>query len=332
MGDIQQILLFLLLFTVVLALSYTGWVNFKPGLMAPGRWFYSVAMVASTLVVFVLAVALPSVSLGVKSVRDFGVRHIDLTVIAIMALGLVSGNGTSAGISEISVFLGFALGLGLLLSLPDSYGASRVLVSALSLSFILFLTNSKFRQPYAWWYVSEPDVQLSTTKSSVPLLAGFQLSPSAAKMFDDATEAIQSHSKPGDDVFVFPHVPGLYLLSERWPRSKVVVSWFDFLPDPLARAEADRLLATPPTVIVNLKIPDAAWEAHERLFREGRPLGQRAIRAAIEGLTKDGSFQLDLSREVSPGCTLEVWHRATPQVRSDKIAADNISNPHMARK
>jgi hypothetical protein len=195
------------------------------------------------------------------------------------------------------------------------------------------LTNAKFRQPYAWWYVSEPDVQLSTTKPSLPLLAGFRLSPSAAKVFEDATEAIQSHSKRGDDVFVFPHIPGLYLLSGRWPHSKVVVSWFDFLPDPLAKAEADRLLAAPPTVIVNLKIPDAAWEAHERLFREGRPLGQRAIRAAIDGLTKEGSFQLDISREVSPGCILEVWHRiAAPQLRGESATGGNPANRILVRE
>ena len=89
-----------------------------------------------------------------------------------------------------------------------------------------------------------------------------------------------------------------------------MVPWFDFLPDAPARAEAARILAAPPATIVNLKLPSVAWEAHERLFRNGKPLGQRDIQRAIDELTtKRKLYRLDFLREVSPGCVLEVWHR-----------------------
>ncbi len=88
------------------------------------------------------------------------------------------------------------------------------------------------------------------------------------------------------------------------------MSWFDFLPDKLAREEASRLRASPPAIIVNLRIPEAAWVAHENLFRDGKALGQRDIEATILYLTKTSNlYVLEFSKEISPGCVLEAWRK-----------------------
>jgi hypothetical protein len=303
--DVCGIFLFFVLFCSVIVLSYYGSELFKPSTVAPGREFanYVIVVVSTALVAALM------VTLIVLSLAGFSLRYRDLAVSATMAIGLVFGNGTSAGLSEVSAFLGFALALACLMSLPNVYGIVKVMVGVACLSFILFLSNAKFRQPYAWWNVSVPDVLESTTHPALPLLAGFWLSPDTTKVLEDITQLIQTHSHPGDDVFTFPNIPGFYVLANRWPHSKVVVSWFDFLPDIPAKSEAGRLLASPPTIIVNLKLPEEAWTAHERLFREGKPLGQRDISAAIWELTERRKlYQLDFAREISPGCILEVWH------------------------
>jgi len=173
----------------------------------------------------------------------------------------------------------------------------------------LLLQPKKFDAPYAWWGVAEPSVREATHLSKTPIARGLRISQSTAENIDALANSLAKGPR-GGDVFAFPNIPLVYLIADRWPNSKVVVPWFDFLPDTPARAEAARLLGTPPATIVNLKLPLVAWEAHERLFRDGKPLGQRTIQSAIDELTeKRKSYWLDFRREVSPGCVLEVWHR-----------------------
>jgi hypothetical protein len=299
------ILLFFALFVVTIGFAYYSIELSKPWMMTPGIKLAQGAVAVSTA----LAVVLLLFSL-MQSLAGFSFRRRDLAVSAIMTIGLVFGNGTSPAIGEVGIFLGFALVLAFLMSLPNVYGIAKIVVGVTCLSFIFFLTNSKVTQPYAWWLLSVPGVRESVTQPALPLLTGFRLSPDSTKVLEDTTRIIQTHSRPGDDVFTFPHIPVFYVLADRWPHSKVVVSWFDFLPPTFARAEARRLLASPPEIIVNLKLPEAVWDAHERLFHDGKPLGQRDIQAVIMGLTEERKlYQLDFTREVSPGSVLEVWHK-----------------------
>ena len=307
--NLWKIFLYLVLFAVaiVIAIAFSSYGSeiIKRWVVTPGIKLLQSIVAVSTALTFVLMV-----SAVIRALAGLSFRRRDLAISATMTLGLVFGNGTSAGIGEVSVFLSFALVLAFLMSLPNVYGIAKIVVGVVCLSLILFLINAKLRQPYAWWYVSEPDVRESTTHPALPLLAGFRLSSNSTQVLEEATRIIQAYSRPGEDVFTFPNIPGFYVLADRWPHSKVVVSWFDFLPDILAKAEANRLRASPPVIIVNLKLPEAAWAAHESLFREGKPLGQRDIQAAILELTEQLElYQLDFQREVSPGCVLEVWHK-----------------------
>jgi hypothetical protein len=58
----------------------------------------------------------------------------------------------------------------------------------------------------------------------------------------------------------------------------------DVVPDSLAREEAARLLAHPPAVIIFGFESDLFLRGQERLWRNGKPCGQRAILAAIDSL------------------------------------------------
>ena len=306
--DSYGILIFFILFISVVAFSYCGTDIFNLSSVAHNRELanYVIVVISTALITaLMLSLIFHRFLLGSVSFSD---RTLGVTVV--MAIGLIFGNGTSAGLSEVSVFLGFSLALAYLMSLPNVYGIVKVVIIFICLSFILFITSVKFRQPYVWWYTSVPDVRTSVTPSKLPLLSGFWLPPETNELLESATLVIKEHSRPDDDVFTFPNIPGFYLLANRWPKSKVVVSWFDFLPDMPARIEAKRILTTPPAVIVNLKLPETTWMVHERLFRQGMPLGQRDIQDAIEILTvQNRLYLLEFSRELSPGLVLEIWHK-----------------------
>ena len=230
-------------------------------------------------------------------------------ILGIMSAGMIWGNGTSAGLSEVGVFTMFALSLAIMMDTRLFRYAGFTAALAIVISLIFIFASRKFDAPYAWWGVAEPSVREATHLSQTPIARGLKISQTTAENTDALSASLAKVPLDGD-IFAFPNIPQIYLIANRWPNSKVVVPWFDFLPDVPARAEAARILAAPPATIVNLKLPPVVWDAHERLFREGKPLGQRDIQSAIAELTeKRKLYRLDLSREVSPGCVLEVWYR-----------------------
>lgn len=231
------------------------------------------------------------------------------SIIGIVSTGMIWGNGTSAGLSEVGVFAIYGLYLAVLIDMPLFRYAGFTMGLLLSVSLIFTFSSRKYDQPYAWWGVSEPDIRTASYFSRTPIAIGLTMSQTTAENLDQLSHLLLSAPQQGD-IFAFPNIPLVYLIANRWPNSKVVVPWFDFLPDLPAKDEANRIFNTPPATIINLKLPSAAWDAHERLFRNGGSLGQKDILSAIEELTERRRlYTKEFSREVSKGCVLEVWYK-----------------------
>jgi hypothetical protein len=232
-----------------------------------------------------------------------------IALMGILAAGMIWGNGTSAGLSEVGVFTMLALAVATMLDTRAFRYAGFTAALLLAGCLIFTFSSKKFDAPYTWWGVAEPSVHTADYRSKVPIARGLRVSQTTADNIDALADSL-AKGQSGGGIFAFPNIPIAYLISNQWPDSKVVIPWFDFLPNEPAREEGARLLAAPLATIVNLKLPPVAWSAHERLFRDGKSLGQRDIQIAISDLTEKGKlYSLDFSREVSPGCVLEVWHR-----------------------
>ena len=299
-----KIILYLIYFISAIGLAYFEGDFSSLWLMKPGIELNNYIVVGSfTLVVLIFLYSL--IGIFSKAYLDK-----DLLICAVMSLGLIFGNGTSAAIGEISLYIGFALSLAFLMGLPNIRNVMSLLVVMISLSFVLSMASMKFHRPYYWWSVTQSDIRDSVSVPKISLLSGFRLPTETGKILKDVMDTVITNSKSDEDVFAFPNIPVFYLLTNRWPNSKVIVSWFDFLPDNLAREEAVRLKGNPPRVIINLRLPDSVWSSHETLFRNGRALGQRDIQSAITELTEEkGLYRLSYSAEIPSGCTLEVWSR-----------------------
>lgn len=305
-GELMLLGSLALLFILVIANSYMGSLVLANkvgefGLQA-NNYIIPIATSLSALLLI-----LGAMSCFVPAMRRF--LSPPVVILGIVSAGMIWGNGTSAGLSEVGVFAMFALSLAIMMDTRFFRYAGFAVALVLTISLIFTFATRKFDAPYAWWGVAEPSVHEANHLSKTPIARGLRISQGTAETIDALADSLAKGPR-GADIFAFPNIPLVYLVANRWPNSKVVVPWFDFLPDAPARAEAARLLAAPPATIVNLKLPPVAWEAHERLFREGRPLGQRDIQAAIRDLTEQRDlYRLEFSREVSPGCVLEVWHQ-----------------------
>jgi hypothetical protein len=212
--------------------------------------------------------------------------------------GLIFANGSSSQtLSEISTFLGLGIAISIALTLGITESVALLPSIALCVSLSSFYIAAKFDAPYAWWGISTASVSKTICGTEIPLLNGLCLDPGEQTKLNSIVEAIQQRTGPGDQIYVFPHMPIFNLLSGRPPFANAVVSWYDFMSDRQADKVADHLISEPPKIIVFANLPGSVAEMHERLFRTKKGLGQKHILEAIEQLLDRNIIQTVLKVE-----------------------------------
>lgn len=210
-----------------------------------------------------------------------------------VALGFIYGTGTSAGITEVGAFAGFCLFIALMLYYRSILGLGRVFIIIFCISLGFMLVELKYENPYFWWNVTSPDVRLKLQSTDkIKMLHGMYTSAKNIKLIEEVSTEIRSGTKPGEPVLIFPNIPVFYLFADRKPPGKAIVHWFDFLPDGMAVKEAELIRKNRPKVIVYLDLGPTVWEAHERLFRDGKPSGQRKVNEAIMEIIKSEKMHI----------------------------------------
>ena len=228
-------------------------------------------------------------------------------ILTVFSVGMIFGNGTSAGLSEIGIFLFLAYIFSYMMTSNFFKIPGSILVILLGVTLVFAFSAKKFSTPYSWWGAKEPDVRTERTYSNINLLKNLKISTATNDRFNKINNTLKDYGG-NKSIFAFPNIPMMYLLANNFPESKVIISWFDFLPDKPAKEEAVRIKNTKPDVIINLVLPETAWSAHERLFRDNKRLGQRDIYEAINDLTLNKSlYNLSLSEELYNKLLLQIW-------------------------
>ncbi|MBU3979281.1 glycosyltransferase family 39 protein [Patescibacteria group bacterium] len=214
-------------------------------------------------------------------------------IFSFVSLGFIYGTGTSAGITQVGAFAGFCLFIALMLHYKSVLGLGKIFIVLTCISFTFILVELKYEVPYFWWNMTSPDVRVKLqTTNEIKMLRGMYTSADNMRLIKEVTAEISSGSKPGESVLLFPNIPVFYLFADRKPPGKAVVHWFDFLPDGMAVKEAELIRKNPPKVIVYLDLGPSVWEAHERLFRNGKPSGQRRVNEAIMEVIKSEKMHI----------------------------------------
>jgi hypothetical protein len=178
-----------------------------------------------------------------------------------------------------------------------------------ALGFCVPFVEAKFQAPYAWWQVVTPPVRTSACADATGILSHLCMAPDEFAKIMRIDNAILANSAPEDTIYVYPHLPVFYLLSNRTPFDGAVVSWFDFTSDALAYDLSQRLKTSTPPVIVMAEIPEIVLAAHENLFRHNRPLGQRKILASVATLLATRRIERIEHITDLTGLTVDVYKR-----------------------
>ncbi len=302
----EYLFIFILILLIILSIlnSYYDYFHFNEKIIIQALHYnnYLIPISLSAIIIIFLLFMISNfskkLSLNFKS-QDM--------VILIFSVGMIFGNGTSAGLSEVGIFLFFGYMLTYLMSSKFFQIPGTLIVVYLGLLLIFTFSNKKFSVPYTWWGVQEPDIRVERAYSDVKILRGLKLSKISSDRLSSINSILKNYGS-GNSIFAFPNIPLMYLLADNLPKSKVIVPWFDFLPDRRASEESVRILKNNPDVIINLVLPEIAWSTHERLFRNSNRLGQRDIYDAINILTlKNRLYNLEFTEKLPNNLVLQIW-------------------------
>ena len=119
--------------------------------------------------------------------------------------------------------------------------------------------------------------------------------------------AIMQSLKPMEEIFIFPHMPVLYLATERRRATFTAVQWFDVSTDQAVAEDIEVLKEKRPVVLVLCFIPDSVREAHEQSFREGQKSGLTKMQEFLCRFVEEENYILLSSDTVSAEYTIEVY-------------------------
>lgn len=238
--------------------------------------------------------------------RPFVLKLMTLTG---MVIAIGYGSGTSAGLSEGQTALGIALIIALILhySSHSFMHATRFIALMMSAVLCLSIVSFKYDIPYSWWGLTEPSIREANYEiEGCELLEGIKVSESTAKGYELILENIDKYTEEGDSIFVFPHAPIFYLLSDRYPDTYTYVQWFDVSSDRSVVKDIDVLKESNPKVIVYVKIDKYISSSHENLFRGEGKSGLSQMAEAIEALV-DEKYYCDATF-VLQNYHVEIYH------------------------
>ena len=138
--------------------------------------------------------------------------------------------------------------------------------------------TSKIVIPYDWQGWRSYSILNNDVYSDIKGLYGYKLPAKVNDAFAITVELINKYTTSDDYVYQFANIPLFNVLTERKIPTYGVISWFDVLPDSIARNDAKKLRENNPKMIIWHNMSDKEWHLLESVFRNGKQSGQREIK------------------------------------------------------
>jgi hypothetical protein len=175
-------------------------------------------------------------------------------------------------------------------ALDHFHGAGRLAsgialaLTALCFVGIFFAATLKLITPFAWYGWKDAPVSQASAYSMQPRLRGIRMSPQSAAFIDRLSTLVDAHSTPQQPIYAFYYLPLAYIVSDRDPATFAYIHFIDVASDSLALSDSQLLRQHPPAVIVYTTVTDPEIADWEKLFRGGRPSGQRSLISTLNNL------------------------------------------------
>lgn len=197
---------------------------------------------------------------------------------AAFALSYAVTTSGSLGQSQVALCVGVTLGSAAYFA---RFAKKEIACSLLAFLFVFLGATffaRKIETVYSWWNMTVGDYWEQTEEiTDIAYLNGIKVSPEYYEMYHNVVNAVEEYTDANDPIFVFPHAPIFYLLTDRHSDTYTKVQWFDVASDEEIVADIDVLREDPPKAIVFFHIPEDTIESHEKTFRGGEACGLRLM-------------------------------------------------------
>jgi len=233
------------------------------------------------------------------------------------AFTLAIAVGTSGGLAESQTALCFGLLAAALLKIMARARlhvrireAGAIVIAVILLGQTMFACGIKVNQMYAWWGLSTGSYSQQTETVDNPVLHGIKMNKDYTDMYRRVGEAVETYTQPGDEIFVFPHIPILYLAFDRPCATYTAVQWLDVSTDGNVLRDIDTLREKKPKLIVFCPLADRVLSPQERAFRGGQASATRTMQGAVQQLL-ESDYHCVGENWISYDYIVYIWVRNT---------------------
>ena len=216
---------------------------------------------------------------------------------------------TSGGLAESQIALGYAFVPVVLIKLA-AHRKKELAVAALGLAMLFQTTialSVKTMQTYFWWGLSTGSAYEQTMECNIPILTGIRVSHQYAAMYNHIYNMVTEYSEPGEEIFVFPHMPVLYLATDRPRATETAIQWFDVSTDEAVIRDIDVLREKKPRVLVLCWVDTPVIKTHEANFRDGQASGLSMMQTTLRALTEREGYERVAYHPLPGGYVMTVW-------------------------
>lgn len=189
------------------------------------------------------------------------------------------------------------------------YNILKLFVMGTLLALVIIIASTRYATPYYWWGWGEPSIKTANLTSNIPALHKIKLSPESYAFYSEAYEKIIRNTGPHDEVFFFPHISALNVMTNRTHKSFAPITYFDVCSDKYAEMAANYLEKSPPKMIIYMDFPEEAWKIHETIFRGGKLSGQRKIQSIITNFKRVNRYEVIYSSKIPYNYPVEILNR-----------------------
>ncbi|MDE6732760.1 MAG: hypothetical protein K2J77_07795 [Oscillospiraceae bacterium] len=140
----------------------------------------------------------------------------------------------------------------------------------------IFCMSQKIAHAFSWWGNESDPIYEETCAVDIKGLEGFRLSEEKSNMFKQVYKTVESNTDENSTVLGYPHTTLFNVLLDKDFPGFVPVLFYDVCSDEYALRDLERFKEAPPDIIIYADIP-ACLEYHEKVFRDNKRSGQRAI-------------------------------------------------------
>ena len=239
-------------------------------------------------------------------------RHYKYVFLSGVIFTLAYSVCTSGGLSESQTAMGYTF-MPVVLIAAASYRWREITAVVMSVA-MLFQTNVCFSRKvdvtYGWWGLETGTVSEQTETCNVSIFKGIKMNTAYVDMYTSVVHCVAENTAPQDEIFVFPHMPILYVATDRPRATQTAIQWFDVATDEAVVSDIDVIREKKPKVMVLCEIGDYVMTQHESSFRNGEKSGLRQMQEFLNRFVIEEGYTCYSSHQISSGYMVTVWYIA----------------------